>query len=100
MGISSCTVTLEVTTCVDMPPVVSQTHDSMTSPLGLEEHDLVTSPLCLEPTSIDGYFVIGRRYWKTNKDPKDGDRIQCLRHEIDVGDIVPPKIISLVSVRA
>eukprot|EP01018_Ginkgo_biloba_P006267 Gb_08856 [translate_table: standard] len=65
---------LEATTYPDMAPVVSQTHDSMTSPLSAEgttcpdmtpvvsqTHDSVTSPLGAEATGIYGHRVIGRR---------------------------------------
>eukprot|EP01018_Ginkgo_biloba_P040374 Gb_28307 [translate_table: standard] len=69
---------LEVTTCPDMALVVSQPHDFVTSPLGVEvmiypimasvpesvlgsqTHDPMTSPLGLEDAGIDGHQVIRR----------------------------------------
>eukprot|EP01018_Ginkgo_biloba_P018324 Gb_22697 [translate_table: standard] len=64
----------EVMKCPDMtlmdsfPKSVlrSHTHDPTTSPLGLKSR-------------------------QANEDLEDGDRIQHLRHEIDVEDIVPPR---------
>eukprot|EP01018_Ginkgo_biloba_P030790 Gb_25600 [translate_table: standard] len=108
----SSTATPEVTACPNRAPVVSQTHDSMTSPLGVEmmtyphttpmasvpesvlgshTHDPMTSPLGLEAVGIDSHRVIGRRSQQTDEDLEDGNRSQRLRHEIDTEDIVPPR---------
>eukprot|EP01018_Ginkgo_biloba_P023283 Gb_20531 [translate_table: standard] len=134
---SSCTATPEAITCPDMAHVVSQTHDSITSPLGAEAitcpdtnpmvsqtndsatsslgaevttcpdiapmasipesvlgsqtHDPMTSPLGLEADGIDDHHVIGRQSRQTDEDLEDGNRSQRLRYEIDTKDIVPPR---------
>eukprot|EP01018_Ginkgo_biloba_P016278 Gb_15901 [translate_table: standard] len=100
VDLPSCTATPKTITCPDTAPVVSQTHDFMTSPLGAEvmtcpdmtpmasvpesvlgsqTHDPTTSPLGIEAAGIDGHHVIGRRSRKTDEDPEDGDRSQRLR---------------------
>eukprot|EP01018_Ginkgo_biloba_P018862 Gb_25963 [translate_table: standard] len=89
VDLPSCTTTLKVMTCVDTTPMVSQTHDSSTSPLDLEvttcpntalmasvpksmlgsqTYDPMASPLGYQPAGIDDHHVIGRRSQKTNED--------------------------------
>eukprot|EP01018_Ginkgo_biloba_P016407 Gb_25558 [translate_table: standard] len=100
----SCTATPEVIACPDITIVVSQTHDSMTSPLGVEATTCPdTNPMASVPESvlgsqthdpttaagIDGHHVIGRWSRQTDEDLEDGNRSQRLRPEIDTKDIVP-----------
>eukprot|EP01018_Ginkgo_biloba_P012301 Gb_07251 [translate_table: standard] len=105
VDLPSCTATPEATTCLDMAPVVSQTHDSMTSPLSVEVTTCPdTTPMASVPESVlgsqthdpttsplDGHCVIGRQSRQTDEDLEDGDRRQRLRHKIDTEDIVPPR---------
>eukprot|EP01018_Ginkgo_biloba_P005204 Gb_27368 [translate_table: standard] len=80
MGIAFCTIILEVGHNMSLPKNV----------LGSQTHDPTTSSLGLNPTSIDDHHVSSRRFQKISEDPKDGDRSQSLRREIDAEDIVPP----------
>eukprot|EP01018_Ginkgo_biloba_P036492 Gb_25053 [translate_table: standard] len=58
MGISSCTATPKVKKCPDMAPMDLVPE----SVLGSQTHDTMTSPLGLEPANIDGHRVTSRRY--------------------------------------
>eukprot|EP01018_Ginkgo_biloba_P010745 Gb_11499 [translate_table: standard] len=84
-GITLCTT--PKTTCDDMTHVTSLLKRNLSA----QTHDRVTSPLSLESIVIDGHRVIGRRSRPTSEDLEDGDRSQCLRHEINAKDIVPPR---------
>eukprot|EP01018_Ginkgo_biloba_P003454 Gb_29493 [translate_table: standard] len=84
---TSTSMLTDVMTCPDTTPMASIPE----SVLGSQTHDPMTSPLGLEDAGIDGHRVIGRWSRQTDEYLEDGNRSQRLRREIDTEDIVPPR---------